>query len=65
MRPDRAMLVRNVVIGFRNFLRQQQAVCSPARFAQFLKCLSPQHLAERIWRINRAIHQDVRNMDAL
>ena len=60
------MLVCQVEISLRHFLRQQQAVMLQSLFfAQRLKLLLSQHLAQCVWRINGTVNQDVRNVDVL
>ena len=59
MGPRGAMLLRKVVIGLRYLLGQEQSILIFAfGLSQSLEILGPQHLAQRIGRIDRAIDAD-------
>lgn len=64
--PGQAVLMRQVVVGVGHFGRYQQGVVVQALLlAQRLKALGAEHLAQGVWRVHRAVDDDVRDVDAL
>ena len=58
------MLLGDVIVGFRDFLRQHQPiVLHSLGLTQFLKSLWPQHFAEGIRCIYGSIYEHVRNVN--